>query len=189
MNNNNLKNAFPNTPNNFKNRVRTTLDSLPEKEGYVKMNIKTYKNKSFKKRIVVAVAATFVLGTTAFAAGKLSLIVGSSSNIPTYKNIPSQEVMNKDFGFTPKLANEFKNGYEFKGGYAINKEGYDEGRNLFGKSKALNLLYKNKKAEINITVEDMTLIGEDEKSILVYEYATNIFLNRYIARDKINVGI
>lgn len=179
--NNNLKNTFPNTPNNFKNRVRTTLDSLPEKEEYIKMERKTYKNISFKKRVVVAVAATFVLGTTAFAAGKLSSIVGSTSNIPTYKNIPSVELINKDFGFTPTLVEKFENGYEFKSGHTSNNEGYDEEGNSVGKSKALTMFYKKAKSEISITVEEMTLIGEDKNSIVADNYkGSEIYYTSYI---------
>lgn len=179
--NNNFKNSFPNTPNNFRNRVRTTLNSLPEKEEYIKMDRKIYKNKSFKKKLVVAVAATFVLGTTAFAAGKLSSIVGSTSNIPTYKNMPSAEMVNEDFGFTPKLVDKFENGYEFKSAHTSNNEGYDDAGNSFGKSKALTMFYKNGTAEISIAVEDMTLVGEDKKSILVDEYnESEIYYTSYI---------
>lgn len=170
MNKNNLKNAFPNTPNNFKNRVRTTLNSLPEKEEYMKMESKTYKKISFKKKLVVAVAATFVLGTTAFAAGKLHSIVGSSSIIPTYRNMPTVEEVNKDFGFEPVLVENFENGYEFKSGHTTNNEGYDENGNSLGKSKSLNMIYEKGDAQVPIYIQDLTLVGEDTGSELVENY-------------------
>lgn len=167
--NNNLKNTFPNTPNNFKDRVRTTLSSLPEKEENVIMESKI-KKISFKKKLVVAVAATFVLGTTAFAAGKLSSIVSHSSNIPTYRSMPSIEVINKDFGFSPNLVEKFENGYEFKSGHTSNQEGYDESGNSLGESKSLMILYKNGKSDISMHVEDMTLVGEDTSSVSAGNY-------------------
>ena len=180
MNNNNLKNAFPNTPNNFKNRVRTTLNSLPEKEEFIKMERKTYKNISFKKKLVIALAATFVLGTTAFAAGKLYSVVGSTSNIPTYKNIPSTEVVNKDFGFTPNLVDQFENGYEFKSGHTSNNEGYDKNGNSLGKSKSLSMVYKKGESDIWLTVENMSLVGEDKKAILADSYKdSDIYYTSY----------
>lgn len=170
MNKNNLKNAFPNTPNNFKNRVITTLNSLPEEEEYIKMESKTYKKISFKKKLVVAVAATFVLGTTAFAAGKLFSVAGSTSTIPTYRNMPSIEQVRKDFGFEPSLVEKFENGYEFKSGHTTNNEGYDESGNSLGKSKLLDLIYKKGDAQVSIGVEDLTLVGEDTDSVLIGNY-------------------
>ena len=170
MNNNNLKNAFPNTPNNFKQRVRTTLNSLPEKEGYIKMESKKYKTVSFKKKLVATVAATFVLGTTAFASGKLFSIVGSSSNIPTYRDMPSIEIINKDFGFTPNMVEKFNNGYEFDNAYTSNNEGYDESGNSLGKSKALRVAYVKGNKEAWLTIENMTLVSIDENSKQVENY-------------------
>ncbi|MGL5348575.1 MAG: hypothetical protein ACRDA3_14600 [Peptostreptococcaceae bacterium] len=179
--NNNLKNTFPDTPNNFKKRVRATLNSLPEKEECIKMERKIYKNGSFKKKLVVGLAATFVLGTTAFAVGKLSSIVGSTSNIPTYRNMPSIEVVNKDFGFEPKLVDEFENGYKFKSGHTSNNEGFDEDGNSYGKSKALTMFYKKNKCEISITVEDMTLVAESENAVIAGNYNnTDIYYTSYI---------
>lgn len=167
--NNNLKNAFPNTPNNFKERVRTTLSSLPEKEENVIMESKI-KKISFKKKLVVAVATTFVLGTTAFAAGKLYSITSHGSNIPTYRDMPSVEVINKDFGFSPNLVEKFENGYEFNNGYTSNQEGYDENGNSLGESKSLMILYKKGNSDISVNIENMTIVGEDTNVVSVGNY-------------------
>lgn len=188
MNNNNLKNTFPETPNNFKQRVRTTLNSLPEKEEYLKMENKTYKKISFKKKLVVAVAATFVLGTTAFAAGKLFSVAGSTSVIPTYKNMPSIDQVNKDFGFKPVLVEKFENGYEFKSGHTTKNEGYDESGNSLGKSKLLNMFYKKGDADISIGVEDLTLVGEDTSAVVVENYKGSdlkytAYANKFVPED------
>lgn len=188
MNNTNLRNAFPNTPNNFKNKVRATLDSLPNNEESVDMERKVYNKISFKKKLVAAVAATFILGTTAFAAGKLFSIVGSTSSIPTYRNMPTIEEVNKDFGFKPALVEKFENGYEFKSGHTSNKEGFDESGNSLGKSKELTMFYKKGDAEISIGIQDLSLVGDDTTSVLVENYKGSdlkytSYANKFVPAD------
>lgn len=180
MNKNNLKNAFPNTPNNFKERVRTTLSSLPEKEENVIMESKI-KKISFKKKLVVAVAATFVLGTTAFAAGKLYSVTSHTSNIPTYRSMPSVEVINEDFGFSPNLVEKFENGYEFKSGHTSNQEGHDESGNSLGKSKSFDIIYNKEKSIISLSMEDMTLVSESSDLETIGNYkGTDLKYTAYI---------
>ena len=54
MDNYNWNNAFPDTPKSFKNKVSTTLNSLPDqKENDEMENRKIYKKGSFKKKIMI----------------------------------------------------------------------------------------------------------------------------------------
>lgn len=171
MNKNNWNNAFPDAPDSFKNKVRSTLDSLPEKKGYGEMEDKIIcKKVSFKKKIVVALAATFVLGTTAFAAGKLTSITSHSSNLGGYKSMPTIEHVTKKFGFTPVLVDEFENGYKFIGGHSADMEGLDDSGNVLGKSKALYIEYASGEDNVYLTIEDLTLVARDEKEVTVDNY-------------------
>ncbi|WP_042274642.1 hypothetical protein [[Clostridium] dakarense] len=171
MNNYNWNNAFPDTPKSFKNKVSDTLNNLPDQEENGEMgNRRIYKNGSLKKKVIIALASTFVLGTTAFAAGKLFSTVGSTSNIPTYTALPSVEQVNDDFGFNPKLVDKFENGYIFENGYTSNYEGLDEDGNSLGKTKALNFEYKKDKSRINLSMEKGMLGEIDEKSVLIDKY-------------------
>ncbi|MEG1284824.1 MAG: hypothetical protein RSD22_03720 [Romboutsia sp.] len=173
MNKNNWNNVFPDAPDSFKNRVRSTLDNLPDKKGYGEMeDKKVYKKVSFKKKMVVALAVTFVLGTTAFAAGKLTSITSHSSNLGGYKSMPTVEHVTKKFGFTPVLVEEFDNGYKFKSGYSSDMEGLDESGNVLGKSKSLSIEYANNKNKdsVHLNMENLTLVARDEKEVVVDNY-------------------
>lgn len=169
MNNFNFKNAFPDTPQRFKNRVSMTLNNLPDKEenGEMENKIKTSK-VSFRKKIVVTIATVMVLGTTTLAAGKVFSILSSSSNIPTYTKMPTQEVMNNEFGFAPKTIEKFENGYEFKSGHIVNNEGLDEKGNTLSKSKNLDFVYKNGKEDITLSMEGK-MIGENSEDMKVVD--------------------
>ena len=115
MNAYNWNNTFPDMPKSFKNKVNETLSSLPEKKENDEMeNIKPCKRGSIRKKIIITLAATMVIGTTVFAAGKagkIQSIYGSSSAIPIYTTIPTVEQVKNDFKFNPKLVDKFDNGY------------------------------------------------------------------------------
>lgn len=169
MNNFNFKNAFPDTPQRFKNRVSMTLNNLPDKEenGEMENKIKTSKI-SFRKKIVVTIATVMVLGTTALAAGKVFSIISVTSSKPTYTEIPTQEVMKTDFGFAPKSVDEFENGYKFKSGHTVKLEGLDEKGNSLDKSKAIDFVYENGKQNFTLTMEKK-VIGENLEDMKVVD--------------------
>ncbi|MGL4911553.1 MAG: DUF4367 domain-containing protein [Romboutsia sp.] len=190
MNNYDWKNAFPDTPKSFKNKVSATLNSLPEKEGYGEMgNNKIYKNGSFKRKAIVAIAATFVLGTTAFGLGKVTSLTSHSSNIPTYNSVPSKEELNKEFGFAPKIADKFENGYEFKSGHIVNGEALDEDGNTLDASKELSVYYKkdNEKNELSLNIANK-MMGERAKEEVVVDTYNDIDLYYYSYANKFVPG-
>jgi hypothetical protein len=171
MNNHNWNNAFPDTPRSFKNKVSLTLNNLPDKKEHGEMeNRKIYNKVSFKKRITVTLAAIFVLGTTAFAAGKISSLVSGSSNIPTYTTIPTEKQVNDDFGFNPKIVEKFENGYAFENGYTVKIEGLDEKGNSVGKTKSLKVTYKKDNDIVNLCIENKMLGEKSEQEIVVDIY-------------------
>lgn len=171
MNNYNFKNVFPDTPLSFKNKVSDTLNNLPDKKEYCEMENKTICKKILlKKRVIVTLAATLVLGTTAFAAGKVFSLVGSSSNIPTYTSLPTIQQVKDDFGFNPKLVEKFNNGYIFDNAKTLKNEALDEKGNSLGKSKSLGFIYKKGNDEVNLDMENKMLGEKSKKEVLVDNY-------------------
>lgn len=185
MNNYNWNNTFPDTPKSFKNKVSDTLNNLPNQEENGEMGNRTiYKNGLLKKKVIIALTATFVLGTTAFASGKLFSIVGSTSKIPTYNTIPKVEQINKDFGFNPKLVDKFDNGYIFKNGYTVNNEGFDEQENSLGKTKSLHFDYTKGNDKLSLYMEDK-MLGERSKEEAVVDTYNNIDLYYHSYANKL----
>ncbi|MTK13360.1 MAG: signal peptide protein [Clostridiaceae bacterium] len=171
MDNYNWNNAFPDTPKSFKNKVSATLNSLPDqKENDEMENRKIYKKGSFKKRIMIALVAAMVLGTTVFAAGKVFFINSHGSNIPTYTTMPTAEQVKKDFEFNPKLVKEFDNGYTFANGYTTNNEGLDVKGNSVAKTKSLDFTYKKGNDKLSLSMENGRLGENSEKAIVVNTY-------------------
>lgn len=171
MDNYNWNNAFPDTPKSFKNKVSATLNSLPDqKENDEMENRKIYKKGSFKKRIMIALVAAMVLGTTVFAAGKICFITSHGSNIPTYTTIPTVEQVKKDFKFNPKLVKKFDNGYTFANGYTTNNEGRDVNGNSVAKTKSLDFDYKKGNDKLSLSMENGRLGENSEKATLINTY-------------------
>lgn len=76
---------------------------------------------NYKKLIaVVAVAACFLLGSTAFASGVLSGWFSYADK--EYETLPTEQELVEDIGYAPVLIQEFENGYVYKTGYAVDNE-------------------------------------------------------------------
>lgn len=184
----NWNNTFPDTPKSFKNKVSATLNCLPDqKENDEMENRKIYKKGSFKKRIIIALAATMILGTTVFAAGKIFSITSHGSNIPTYTTMPTVEQVKNDFGFNPKLVKEFDNGYTFANGYTINNEGLDVKGNSVGKTKSLDFTYTKGNDKLNLYIENGRL-GENSKKATVVNTYNDIDLYYHSYANKLVPG-
>lgn len=97
-----------------------------------------------KKRIpIIVVAAAFALCITAFAAsGFVKTWLSSSSAIPDYKTLPSEERIVKDIGYKAVLVDAFANGYAFKDGNVVNNEFSDENGSSVEKFKSVSFRYE-----------------------------------------------
>lgn len=191
MDKNNYNNAFPTTPESFKNKVRTTLSSLPDEEENGCMEKKLINKKGlFKNKVAAILVATMALGTTAFAAGKVFSIVGHSSNIPVYRELPTEDKIQNDFGFTPKLVSKFNNGYEFKNGYSSVNEGFDEAGNSLVENESVSFSYSkgSDKFEVMLNMENV-LIGEKSENEVVVDTYKDIdlsyieYANKFVPGD------
>lgn len=162
MSNYDWNSVFPDTPESFKNKVSAILNSLPEKEENDKMeNVRIFKKGSIKKRVIGALVATMVIGTTVFAAGKISSITSHSSGIAKYTAMPTAEQVKKDFKLNPKLVNEFDNGYVFTDGCIVDNEGTDDKGNSVEKTKSLDFTYAKDNDKLSLYMGNGSL---DERS-------------------------
>ncbi|ANP68412.1 signal peptide protein [Clostridium tyrobutyricum] len=191
MDNYNWNNVFLGTPKSFKNRVSATLSSLPDqKEGDKMENKKIYKNGSFKKRFIIALVATMMIGTTVLAAGKISSITSTSHNseMPTYTTIPTAEQLKKDFKFNPKLVNKFYNGYTFTNGCIVNNEGTDDKGNSVAKTKSLNFTYTKGNDKLDLYMENEILGERSKKETVIGNYNSidlyyHSYANKFVPAD------
>lgn len=163
MSNYDWNSVFPDTPESFKNKVCAALNSLPEKEENDKMeNVRIFKKASIKKRVIGVLVATMVIGTTVFAAGKISSITSRSSSTAKYTAMPTAEQVKKDFKLNPKLVNKFDNGYVFADGCIVNNEGTDDKGNSVEKTKSLDFTYAKDNDKLSLYMENGRL-GERPK--------------------------
>lgn len=156
MNDYNWENAFGDTPQEFHKRVEHTLNNLK------KENVKMKKAKV----IMIAAAAVMVIGTSAIIAssGTMRLVTGHSTSYSNYKELPTAEQAEEKIGVTPKLLNEFSNGYAYKGAVDVNhkiEDVSDDGSRVVvqlgdgtdAKYNSLSIRYKNGDDEVTLDVE------------------------------------
>lgn len=104
---------------------------------------KSYAMKSKKKISIIAIAATVVLGTGVLASnGIFSSWLSSSSSVPDYKSLPTQQQVEKDIGYSAVLIDTFENGYTFKDGSVVNNNLADEDDKSVEKFKSVSFDYE-----------------------------------------------
>jgi hypothetical protein len=158
MKNYDWKNSFPEPPQEFHEKLCHTLDNLEVKE---KGKMKKF---TFKKGLIIAAAAVLVIGSAAIATqGTTRVVTGSSWAVPTYKEIPSAEKLEKDIGITPKILSEFSNGYTFDSATKVDnaiEDLVDGSKRVVvvengkeQKFKSLSINYKNEDDKITLDAE------------------------------------
>jgi len=76
---------------------------------------------NYKKLVaIVAVAAVFLMGSTAFATGMLEGWFSYPDK--EYESLPSEQEYIEDVGYAPVLIQEFENGYSYETGYVVDNE-------------------------------------------------------------------
>ncbi|MDD3251094.1 MAG: signal peptide protein [Lachnospiraceae bacterium] len=134
----NWKHTFPKVPEQFHEKVVSTLENLPEEEENESMRI---KKMAWKKRLVMVLAATFVLGMTAFAASRAAYTTSVSSSQNEFQTLPTAKEVKKLIGADAKLIDSFSNGYTFAGGNVGTNSDFDENDKVIGSYKSLYLAY------------------------------------------------
>ena len=157
------KHTFPDVPESFHHKVSATLMHLPEEKEKIEMR-KVKKEFTWKKAVVIAAAATLVLGTTAYAAGKVSSLYSTSSAIPDYTEMPSAEQVDRDLGFVPKLVETFENGFAFQDARIVKTSMGDEDGNEVGAFKELEIAYGKDGQRVNLFLYDESVEAELEET-------------------------
>lgn len=155
MNNCDWKNAFPTPTKGFHDKLAKTLDGLEREE---KM-----KRLSIKKCIIIA-AAVMVVGTAAIASsGTVRYITGSSLSRPDYTEVPAASELMKKIGASPKVLEQFSNGYVFESGHDVKNKLMDEEMGQISKYNSFGGAYKkdNDKILFSADAESEAHTGEE----------------------------
>lgn len=122
--------------------IRNVKNDVCEKTTSASRERKSNFMKSKKKFSLIAAAAALALGATVFAAGGIvKTWVSSSSAIPDYKTLPSEEKLVSDVGYAVALP-EAVGGYYFKDGSVEKNTLYDENGNPAEKFKSVSFRYE-----------------------------------------------
>lgn len=181
-------NAFPEKPDKFHERVERTLMRLPENKELEEMKMRKKKAITWKKGIIIAAAATMLLGTSAFAAGQITSIVGTSSSKPNYRKMPSTAAVQKEAGFSPKLVETFQSGYTFDGGYIVKNEAQDENGDAVKKYKEFEIDYVKGEDTISLYMDNASLPEGEEDSAVAEIYKGidlkyTSYMNKFVPSD------
>lgn len=187
MNKIDWENAFPKPTDSFHDKLCKTLDSLGKES--IKM-----KRTGVKKSIIIA-AAILAIGTVSFAStGAVRYITGSSSAKPDYTSLPSSERLEENMGVSPKLLNEFSNGYVFENGSDVKnkvmetEDGKESRRDAVADYNSISLRYTkdgdelifHADAEIEAHRDDDTDVAETYNGA---ELRYNSFVNKFVPAD------
>lgn len=146
------------------------------------------KKKSLKRGAIMALAATLLLGVTAFATGVVVSRVSHSSSAPTYTALPTSSQLKQEFDFNAQLLNNFENGYTFKSGHLVENEEQDASGKTIVSYKALNCIYTKEdqsvdlnmdKSELQMSSNQVTLLDTYKEVKLYYTQ----YLNKCVAGD------
>lgn len=155
------RDAYPAPPRSFHETVTRTLAALPEEKEKEIISMKTLFHTPLKKGLVFAVIACLVLTTGAFALGRISSLVGTSSSIPTYTELPTAAQAEKELGFAPAMRETFSNGYTFQSATMGHVKGLDEDGNVLGTAKELGIDYAKAGDTVTVYIQDKILTGND----------------------------
>lgn len=136
--------------------------------------------KSKKRFAFIAVAATLLLGITAFAtSGIVKTWSSFSSSIPDYKFLPSETQIIKDIGYEAVLIDSFENGYKFENGSILKNEFSDENENSVEKFKSVDFRYEKDGDKVYFTQHKYNSETEKEGEIIANENGTDIYYYSY----------
>lgn len=165
----------------IKCKVNTKIASASKER---KLNVM----KSKKKLALIAAAAVLALGVTAFAAtGIVKMQFASTSSIPDYTLLPTQEQVVKDIGYKAVLIDTFANGYKFKDGSVVKNNFTDENRNSVEKFKSVSFNYEKdgdmvyfSQGKHNSETEKQGEVIATESGASIYYYS---YINKFVPTD------
>lgn len=116
---------------------------MAQENGHKEVPISMFKHNK-KRMAAVVIAATVVVGGSAFAFGgtAISRIFASSSASADYTSLPSAQQCQRDAGFTPALLQSFDNGFAFKDGVIVHNQEQNEDGQTVNKYASLEFDYQ-----------------------------------------------
>lgn len=147
-----------------------------------------------EKSISIAAVVVILICVTVWAANIILISQSShSSDIPTYNQIPSAEILQRDIGILANIKNSYSNGYTFKSGHiAENINVFDN--NETQSYKGLACVYEKDSQELCVFIEPLLVVKEkiaDQSSInynncdlVYYSYQNKIVPSDYIMTEQ-----
>lgn len=183
--------VFPDTPNHFHGKVEEALLRLPEEEERIGME-KVNRRLSWKKAVIIALAAVFVLGTSALAAGKIFSVTSHSSGT-AYTKIPDAEEVEESLGAKAKLVEEFGNGFKFDDGRIADSQAMGENGEVIISYQTLSLTYKKGRELLGLymnrhlpdaTGNESLVESFQDVDIYYYSYANKCVAGDYVMTEQ-----
>ncbi|MDR1773583.1 MAG: hypothetical protein LBR30_01780 [Clostridioides sp.] len=143
-------------PTEFHQKLLEVLDSLPEKTQVNSESIFQKKKHKFNKKLkIVAVVFVFIfMGSSIYGISNILKYEGIGSNGAYYTEFPSISVIKKDFDFSPKLVENFKNGYKFNSGTRATEKILNDNNQIVEKYNSIEFEYKFEKKIINVSMNN-----------------------------------
>lgn len=158
---------------NIKHNVNNKIASAEQERKMTFM-------KSKKRFSLIAAAAVLAIGVTVFAANEVVKVwTGSSSAIPDYKKLPTQEKVIEDIGYSGVLIERFENGYEFDNGTIVKNNMSDENENLIEKFKSVDFRYKKDGDTVYFSQKKYNTQTEQEGEKIATENGCDIYYYSY----------
>lgn len=115
-----FQDSFPKAPDSFHQRVQQTLNGLPERK------VIPMTSRNVLKKVLIAAATVAVLATAIFAGTRAIMTTSHSNRANDFTEFPTQQQLVKNYGFAPKLVEQFSNGYAFERGTPISSSSTNE---------------------------------------------------------------
>ena len=136
--------------------------------------------KSRKKVVVLAVAAVMLLSITVYAAsGIISTWYTSSSPADELKSLPTKEECMDEIGYSPKLIDNFSNGYTFDSAVFKKNALADENNNVVEKFKSLTCNYAKGDETVHFSADKFNSDVKDASEIYTTVDGIQIFAHSF----------
>ena len=137
--------------------------------GRAKGELYRMRNWTFSRVAAAVLASCLVIGTGAFAAGKIVSVYSHSSSeseIESYSNLGRTE---EEAGFQILSVEKFTNGFSFMQAEAVDTEGRDEENNTVNAWKRISLVYKDDLGRVVYADAEPEVIQEQDLSLNALE--------------------
>lgn len=149
--------------------------------------IKRVRRIRISKAAALAAAIIALLSLTVFASSVIVSRTSTSSNIPSYCNVPSQQTLKNDIGISPKVVESFLNGYRFNAGRIVKNTDFSDDGGPFEKYKSLSCTYERGNYDIYLDI-DASKAGIQMNRSEIADVYKNSELRYYTYMNKIVPG-